>query len=383
MKVTFPLMGNAQIFVTDLLSRLDVEYVVPPQTTTKTIELGVRYSPEMACFPFKVTLGNFIEGIEAGGEAGLMVGGVGPCRFGYYAETQRRILHQIGYKVPMFILEPPLAHPAKFYMTFKELAPKKTLRDLYHAIKISWRKAVYIERIEEMSLKIRCFEKVRGDTSKAKKKAIKILASAFLESEIERAYKEAQEILNSVKKEERDAPKIGIVGEFYILLEPFVNHDIEVMLGEMGFYVERAVYLTDWLNPGTAAPVTGHSKEEVIKAAAPYLSHFVGGDGRQTIGHTILYLKNGFEGIIHLLPFTCMPELIAKSILPRISSDYDLPVLYIVIDEQTGKAGLQTRIEAFADLIRNRHLRGIMPRGDLIGWVEESPHTEPVGVTYR
>lgn len=383
MKVTFPLMGNSHIFVTDLLSRLDVEYVIPPQTTTKTVELGVRYSPEMACFPFKVTLGNFIEGIDSGGEAGIMVGGVGPCRFGYYAETQRRILHQIGYKVPMFIIEPPTAHPIKFYKTFKKLAPKKTLKDLYYALKISWKKAVYIERIEEMSLKIRCFEKYKGETTKAKKKAISILANAFLENEIERAFREAQEVLNSVEKEERDAPKIGIVGEFYILLEPFVNHDIEVILGEMGFYVERAVYLTDWLNPGTSAPVTGHSKDEVIKAAAPYLSHFVGGDGRQTIGHTILYLKNGFEGIVHLLPFTCMPELIAKSILPRISSDFDLPILYIVIDEQTGKAGLQTRIEAFADLIKNRHIRGIRPRSDLVKHIENIPNPEPSGVTYR
>lgn len=382
MKLTFPHMGNAYILVSDLLSRLNLEFVVPPKTSTRTIELGVRHSPELACFPLKVTLGNFIEGIELGADAGIMVGGVGPCRFGYYAETQRRILKQIGYDVPMFILEPPTAHPIKFYKVFKKLCPKKTLLDLWKELKVSWKKAVYIERIEAESLKIRCKEKERGATTKAKQKAVGILQNAFLEEEIDRAFKEGMEILKSVEIIERESPKIGIVGEFFILLEPYVNFDVEIILGEMGFYIERAIYITDWLNPGTKAPVTGHSKEEVLAAAQPYLSHFVGGDGRQTIGHTILYIKEGFEGIVHLLPFTCMPELIAKSILPKIASDFNIPVLYLVIDEQTGKAGIQTRLEAFADLVRSRHLKNIHPEKSKVNWLETAK-PKPIGVNVR
>lgn len=382
MKLTFPHMGNAHIFVGDLLSRLGVEYVVPPPTSTRTIELGVRYAPELACFPLKVTLGNFIEGIESGADAGIMVGGVGPCRFGYYAETQRRILHQIGYKVPMFILEPPTAHPLKFYSVFKTLCPKKTLMDLWKELRVSWKKAVYIERIEAETLKVRCYEKKRGAAGEARKKAIELLKNAYLESEIEEAFSEAISLVRGIEKAERKAPKIGIVGEFFILLEPYVNFDVETKLGELGFYVEKAVYLTDWLNPGTGSPVTGHKKDEVLSAAKPYLSHFVGGDGRQTIGHTILYLKEGFEGIVHMLPFTCMPELIAKSILPKISSDFDLPILYLVIDEQTGTAGIQTRIEAFADMIRSRHLKGVFPKSGKVGWIAKEK-AQAVGVTVR
>lgn len=382
MKLTFPHMGNAHIFVGDLLSRLGVEYIVPPPTSTKTVELGVRYAPELACFPLKVTLGNFIEGIEAGADAGIMVGGVGPCRFGYYAETQRRILHQIGYEVPMFILEPPSAHPVKFYSVFKTLCPKKTLIDLWKELRVSWKKAVCIERIEAETLKVRCYEKKRGSASAARKKAIELLKNAYLESEIEKAFEEAVALVRGIEKEEREAPKIGIVGEFFILLEPYVNFEVETRLGELGFYVEKAVYLTDWLNPGTNAPVTGHKKDEVLSAAKPYLSHFVGGDGRQTIGHTILYLKEGFEGIVHMLPFTCMPELIAKSILPKISSDFNLPVLYLVIDEQTGTAGVETRIEAFADMIRSRHIRGVFPDSSNINWIANEK-AQAVGVTVR
>ncbi len=370
MKLTFPHMGNVSILIEDLFGRLEIEYITPPKTSLRTVRLGVRYAPELACYPLKVTLGNFIEGFESGADAGIMVGGVGPCRFGYYAETQRRILNQIGYKVPMFILEPPLAHPLKFYRTFKKVAPKKTLRDLYRTIKVSWKKARYIEMIEKQVLQNRCYEKVKGSTTKARKKAINLLESAFLEKEIENAYQEATEIISSVPKEEFDAPKIGIVGEFFDLLEPFVNFDCEETLGNMGFYVEKSVYLTDWLSPGGKNLIAGHSADEVARAAKPYLSHFVGGDGRPTIGHTILYAKHNFDGVIQLMPFTCMPELIAKSILPKISKDLDIPILTLVFDEQTGKAGIQTRLEAFADLVTARRKKGFKPRREIIDWLD-------------
>lgn len=369
MKVTYPQMGNVNILIEDLLGRLDVDFLTPPPSSLNTIRLGVRHAPELACFPLKVTLGNFIEGLEAGADTCIMVGGVGPCRFGYYAETQRRILHQLGYKVPMIILEPPLAQPVKFYKSFKQAAPKKSLLDLYRALKVSWKKARFIEMIDKVALQIRCFENKKGQTTKARRKAVSLLSNAFLEKEIEDAYREAVSIMKSIPVKEYKAPKIGIVGEFFILLEPFVNFNCEEILGNMGFYLEKAVYLTDWLSPTKKALIAGHSLESVNEAAMPYLSHFVGGDGRQTIGHTIIYAKEGFDGILHLFPFTCMPELIAKSILPRISNDLDIPVLSIVFDEQTGKAGLLTRLEAFADLIQARLENGIHPKREVIDWV--------------
>ena len=58
----------------------------------------------------------------------------------------------------------------------------------------------------------------------------------------------------------------------------------------------------------------------------------------------------GYDGIVQLLPFTCMPDTIAKSILPAVSKAEDMPVLTLIVDEQTGKAGVHTRLEAFLDL---------------------------------
>jgi len=65
------------------------------------------------------------------------------------------------------------------------------------------------------------------------------------------------------------------------------------------------------------------------------------------------YSKRGFDGVVHLMPFACLPELVSQSVIPRISEDYGIPVLTLAIDEQSGKANSMTRIEAFVDLIKN------------------------------
>ncbi len=68
--------------------------------------------------------------------------------------------------------------------------------------------------------------------------------------------------------------------------------------------------------------------------------------------------KEGFDGIIHLMPFTCMPEIMAQNVMPGVTRNYDIPMLPITLDEQMGRAGFVTRIEAFVDLMeRRRRLR--------------------------
>ncbi|MGQ9779471.1 MAG: hypothetical protein ACUVRM_06300 [Bacillota bacterium] len=107
MKVTFPHLGQAHLALTTLLADLGLEPVVPPPTTRQTVALGVRHAPEFACFPLKVNLGNYLEALAAGAEAILMIGGVGPCRLGYYAQVQQVILRRLGYEVPMVVFETP------------------------------------------------------------------------------------------------------------------------------------------------------------------------------------------------------------------------------------------------------------------------------------
>ena len=65
MRVTFPYMGTTIIYK-KLLELLGHEVIEPPIPSQRTIDLGVKNSPEFACYPLKVILGSYIEAIELG-----------------------------------------------------------------------------------------------------------------------------------------------------------------------------------------------------------------------------------------------------------------------------------------------------------------------------
>ncbi len=378
MKVTAPQMGILEIALDDLFKRLGVEFVKAPQSSQEALEIGSRLGPELACLPLKITLGNLALGLKKGANAIVMAGGIGPCRFGYYGQIQRIILEKCGLNFKTIIIEPPSAGLSKFIASFKELAPNKSTLQIYKIIKTSFQKLRALDFVEKKSLQIRAYEVNRGDTTKARKKALKIISAAQTKSEIMEAGQAALKELDQVSIDpERDVLKVGLVGEFYLLLEPFANFDIEQYLGHQGIYVERGVYMSDWISPTSKNVVLGLSQPDIVKAASGYLDHTVGGEGQPTIGHVISLAKDKFDGAIHLFPFTCMPEIIADNILPSVLADHKIALLTLVIDEQSGRAGTMTRLEAFIDLMRNRRLpRPDGARNDVIarsGATRQSP----------
>jgi len=82
----------------------------------------------------------------------------------------------------------------------------------------------------------------------------------------------------------------------------------------------------------------------------------VGGDGWQSVGEKVLHAGD-WDGIVHLEPFGCLPEIMARNIMPSIKNG--LPVLNIIYAEHTGKAGIITRLEAFVDMIRTKKRRQV------------------------
>jgi predicted nucleotide-binding protein (sugar kinase/HSP70/actin superfamily) len=373
MKVTAPHLGTGEWFLEDLLPRLGWEYFPPPKTTEKTVALGAKYAPEFACLPLKITLGNLIESLDAGADATLMVGGIGPCRFGYYADIQRRILQSLGYEYTSIIIEPPSAGYVRFAKTLRTFVPGYSHRRIWDAVETSFRKLQAFDRIEKAAIEIRCLETTPGDTSRARYDALEMMRLAHAIDEIVESEREALAIMGRVDTDpEREVLRIGIVGEFYVVLEPFVNFDIEEYLGERHCFLSRSVYASDWIGPNPSHPVAGISEAAVEHAAEPYLAHWVGGDGQASIGHTVLHARERYDGVVHFLPFTCMPDTIAKSLMPAVSKAEDIPILTLVVDEHTAKAGVRTRLEAFLDLMWARHGTSAGPVAAAAATVAES-----------
>jgi predicted nucleotide-binding protein (sugar kinase/HSP70/actin superfamily) len=355
-KVTFPHMGESYRTFKMLLNDLGNEVVLPPRPSRKTLNLGVQYAPEFACFPLKILMGTYLETIEKGANVLVTSGGVGPCRAGLYAELHKRILHDMGHPVEMIVFEPPRLYPLNFIRNVYKLNPKRlSIKSIIECIKRAWRKLQALDNAEKATHVVRPRELTPGTTTKTYKKVLEWIDAAYTMDEIIEAEKAALEEIYKIPQDpERLVLKVGIVGEIYVLLEPASNLEIEETLGNLGVEVERSMFLTGWTRDNTwKETVEGMTVKD---AAMPYLPELIGGHGRDSIGNTVLYAKRNFDGVIQLAPFTCIPEIVAKTILTSVSRDYNIPVLTFFLDEQTGKAGMTTRLEAFVDLMKRKKL---------------------------
>lgn len=365
-KLTFPRMGESWRTFKMLLEDLGNEVIVPPRPSKRTLDLGVRYSPEFACFPLKILTGTYLETIEMGADTIVTSGGIGPCRAGEYAMLHQKILADLGHNIKMVVFEPPRLYPFNFIKNVYTLnRARVSIKGIIAHIKRAWRKLQALDNAEKLSHVVRPREISSGTTTRIYRKVLDWIDQAYTTEQIIDAETAALEALRNVpQNSEAEILKVGIVGEIYVLLEPASNLEIEENLGNLGIEVEKSMFLTGWTRDNTWTETT---EGMTVKAAAePYLPELVGGHGRDSIGNTILCAKRGFDGMIQLAPFTCIPEIVARTILPKVSRDFDIPVLTFFLDEQTGKAGMTTRLEAFADLMRRKkHYR--QGRGLLIG----------------
>lgn len=354
MKITFPHLGNAYIALEALLQGLGLEPVVPPLGSKRTLELGSSLSPEHTCLPFKIILGNMLQGIEAGADSVLMLGGCGPCRLGYYGEIQRILLEDSGFKGDFFSLEPELAANLKLLrMIFRQGIKRKLLS----ASGLAWAKLLAVEQLEEQTLRLRPWESSAGAACLFLKEQLVLVRKAQTIRSLHRICAQSedrfQDLIAPYLQKERLS--IGIVGEIYTMLEPFANLNLEIRLGRLGVEVLRTLSLKRWLEDHLFKKLLGYSYlNELKKSARGYLSDFIGGHGLESIAHSVQLSQKEVAGIIHVLPLACMPEVVAQGILPRLGREGKTPIMSLVFDEHSGETGLQTRLEAFVDLVQRR-----------------------------
>jgi predicted nucleotide-binding protein (sugar kinase/HSP70/actin superfamily) len=355
-KITVPHLGNVYIAVEALLNEMGHELVLPPQSSRRTLTLGTKYSPETVCLPLKLGVGNILEGIELGADTVLMVGGRGPCRLGYYAALEEEILFDLGKKVEFIVLDHPKEDFRRLRSQLLPLIRKKGWRALIRGLVLAWEKLMAVEKLERTSHYVRPRESEYRITSQLLAEALQRLRSAATVAEIRSVCRQGCEaMLAEAVRVDYQPLRIGIVGEIYTILDSFSNLDLEERLGHLGAEVYRTVSLVEWLKDHVIRSSLGlYSNKHLIDKAQGYLHASVGGHGLESVARTVILAEEQYDGIIHILPFTCMPEIVAQCILPNVSLDYQIPVLSLVVDEHTGEAGFQTRLEAFVDLLARR-----------------------------
>ena len=82
----------------------------------------------------------------------------------------------------------------------------------------------------------------------------------------------------------------------------------------------------------------------------------------QEILQTSHYLFDGgrsvVDGIIFIISFACGPDSLIAEIVMRDMRVKKIPYMSLIVDEHSGSAGLETRIETFVDMIKRKKLGG-------------------------
>ncbi|MEO0092707.1 MAG: 2-hydroxyacyl-CoA dehydratase [candidate division WOR-3 bacterium] len=355
MKVTFPYMGSIAIPLKGILHTLGSEVIVPPPPNRSVVEIGARLAPELMCIPFKITLGNLLRALALGADTIVHVSGSWSCRFGYYSRLHKDILQSLGYQFSPIVLrrnELPF-----IYQKIRELNNKshsKTLIKIIKAFWVGWYKSNLIETAEKMARWYRVYEQKKGSADKLLTTYYQMIDNTFSLATLARLRKRLIADFRTIPTNSNHEPlRIKIVGESYCVIEPFVNFNLIARLGAMGILVEPFLTAHRWL--GFHSLRLGKNQlKEIRKLAQPYWRYCVGGEDENSIGHTILAAKQGFDGVIHLHPFACMPGTVVQPVLAKISQEYNIPLLSISLDEHTQEVSFYNRVEAFVALLERR-----------------------------
>lgn len=356
MQVTFPHMGYLNIPVRNMLTNLGVTVVEAPPITKKTVELGSQYSPEGVCLPYKINMGNFLEGIDCGADTLVTVCGAGKCRQGFYNTVQ---------KIALLEKEPLQFHTIdtsenlfkNLYIFLRTVAPNASRFSIIKNIAFAIKTLTALDTINNA-------KNYYGARTKDADTIIGIYNDGMHQLGQCSTFKELNSKQNDITAQMQaiaagciDQPaKVGLIGELYLLLEPYVNQNIEDLLIKQGVEVKKFVYTGDWVYSQIILRTLGLYNDETayLKQARPYLNYHVGGDGLKSVGTALWYTNHHYDGIIHLYPFGCMPEIVAQYALKNISKDYNIPMLALSIDEHASDVGIITRLEAFIDCIKRK-----------------------------
>ena len=357
------------------------------ECTQNTIETGLKYVNNDACYPSIITTGQMIEALESGEydvnkTALIMSQTGGGCRATNYIGFIRKALKDAGFgQVPVI----------SFNVVGMEKNPgfKLTLPLVEKLLK----SMVYADLLQKMLYKNRAYEKNKGETDKlfaewmekAKKLAINSNSKEFSKS----IYQMVDDFEKIEWKQGKEKPKVGIVGEILIKYHPFGNNYVanllekegaEVVLPDfMGFvkYVAANGVISHQLlkNNGLKSMLFDvaiklinsfekDAKKALEKSKKGYLPtcdiwHLADnvksvlstgnqtGEGWFLTAEMLEYMENGIQNIVCVQPFACLPNhVVGKGVIKTIRDMFpDANIVPVDYDPGASEANQTNRIK--------------------------------------
>lgn len=326
----------------------------------------------------------------------------GPCRFGMYNKYQRIVLDSF----PEFRKLKIGAITSKNSYSLLGLIDEKQTPSFRKAAYFS---VVVGDILDRLLWRIRPYEKQPGMADEFIERSLKAMMTAFEEYGPRLDFDRILDRLGSLVEEGRNIidpaippkPLIGIVGEIYLRTHVQSNQDVIRMLEKYGAEVVNAS-LAEWVNYTSydrmredriglhlslkqfrLGKMMRHLKNVLVYGLELYYQHMrqdqvykkiqqlipVHGDHR--VGHLekilleddlfsfdvgteaclsiagiIEYVRNGFNGVLNVYPFTCMPSTVTSAVIRPIMSRMEVPYLDTPYDG-TYQPGREAAVRTF------------------------------------
>ncbi len=339
----------------------------------------------------------------------LMARGEGPCTFGWYAIVQNRHLAEEfrgrlaagGHTLEMVTVGldgfvdtlrdvcrsgKTRLQPIVDFITARERGTSRLPRwrrawlrlrlvvALRAITRPLWAKLDAVESLRARALVLRAHEAAPGSVTAAYHEGLELLRRAHTVREIAAARRRALSILESVPRDHEIRPRVVVVGEIYVVLTSFANRGtVENLLAREGIEVVGGTTLGGfiratlremrrrmWWNKPWLRPALSWLRRYNVRLleqrtrdprAHPFINREVGGEGLLSVAHARHWVEKGCDGIVHLYPFKCMPEGMAKDAVKEVADLYGVRYLSLSFDRETETERLRTEVGTFASLL--------------------------------
>jgi predicted CoA-substrate-specific enzyme activase len=392
-----PYMSDASYGMAASLRAYGQPAEVMPMADEQTLMRGRAYTTGKECLPCAITSGEMLnvlsrEGVKPENAAFFMPGASGPCRFGLYHCMLDLVLKYAG------VDEALVVAPNQDSNFYRDLVQNFDGTSLGAFMKDIWTAVVGIDLLHKLILRLRPFaaepKQAQQVYEKCFKQWVEHVEKRSRLSDMVRLFERFADEFATVKLNDKvRKPRIGIVGEIYVRNHPFANLNIIRRLEELGAACDLAplaewIYYTNFtrskmarrrkqirslftnaiqdffqhrIERSLAAPLekkfgrlAEQNVEHVIDLAKPYLDASFEGEAILSIGKIVEYHKDGFGGVVNVMPFTCMPSTIVSTQTRRLSANCgEMPILNLSFDGQEDVT-LTTRLEAFVEQVGAR-----------------------------